>query len=210
MLHYEEIRRLNNNVKEDNVVLNIYQRINAVMKDCDYLKKEKAQQGQGVKYDTVIAMLRPLMIRHGIVMVVRQLEMLCVSGVEGTKQKVYQGRYEVDLVNIDNPSDLVTHSTFAHGMDGGDKAPGKAQTYAVKILLAKGFGIETGTDDESREEKMATVTETQIKGINSLIGGSEALETRLLASLDVESVEEIPKSHYSQTIKNLKRVKSND
>jgi len=194
-------------MKETEKGLNIYQRINAAMRDCDYIQKEKAQQGQGVRYDTVIAMLRPLMIKHGIVMVVRQIEMLCVGGVEGTKQKVYQGRYEMDLVNVDDPKDLVTHSTFAHGMDGGDKAPGKAQTYAVKTLLVKGFGVETGIDEESRAEKLATITETQIKGIEALIGDNEDLRNRMLGSIGAESVSEILKSNYNLTVANLKRAK---
>lgn len=133
---------------------NIYQRINAVMSECDYVQKKQAQQGKGVKYDEVMAMIRELLIKHGIVMVVRQKEMACLSGVDGTKQKVYQGCYEMDLVNMDNPSEVVTHSAYAHGMDGGDKAPGKAHTYAVKIMLVKGFGIETGEDEESRSEKL--------------------------------------------------------
>ena len=134
--------------------LNIYQRINAVMKDCEYLQKKQAQQGKGIKYDEVMAMIRDLLIQHGIVMVVRQKSMDMIGGLEGKNQKVYQGEYEMDLINMDNPSEVVTHSAFAHGMDGGDKAPGKAHTYAVKIMLVKGFGIETGEDEESRAEKL--------------------------------------------------------
>jgi hypothetical protein len=133
--------------------LNIYQRINAVMKDCDYIQKKGAAQGKGVKYDEVMAMIRNLLIKHGIVMVVRQSSMEQFSSIEGSKQKLYQGSYEMDLVNIDKPDEKVTHSAFAQGMDGGDKAPGKAHTYAVKLMLVKGFGIETGEDEESRSEK---------------------------------------------------------
>lgn len=134
--------------------LNVHQRINAVMRDCEYLQKKKAQQGKGIKYDEVIAMLRDLLIKHGIVMVVRQGSLEHVSDVEGTKQKVYQGSYEMDLVNMDKPDEVVTHTAFAQGMDGGDKAPGKAHTYAVKMMLVKGFGLETGDDEESRSEKI--------------------------------------------------------
>jgi len=133
---------------------NIHQRINAVMNECDYLQKKQAQQGKGIKYDEVMAMIRALLIKHGIVMVVRQSSLELLGGVEGTKQKVYQGAYEMDLINMDAPSEVVTHSAYAHGMDGGDKAPGKAHTYAVKIMLVKGFGIETGEDEESRAEKI--------------------------------------------------------
>jgi hypothetical protein len=134
--------------------LNIYQRINAVMKDCDYIQKKGAAQGKGVKYDEVMAMIRSLLIEHGIVMVVRQSSMEQFGSIEGSKQKLYQGSYEMDLVNIDKPEEKVTHSAFAQGMDGGDKAPGKAHTYAVKLMLVKGFGIETGEDEESRSEKL--------------------------------------------------------
>jgi hypothetical protein len=133
---------------------NIYQRINSIMRDCDYLQKKEAQQGKGIKYDEVVAMLREHLIQHGVVMVIRQPSMECLNGVEGTKQKIYQGFYEMDLINIDKPDEKVTHTTFAHGMDGGDKGPGKAHTYAVKTLLVKGFAIETGEDEESRSEKI--------------------------------------------------------
>ena len=134
--------------------MNIYQRINAVMNDCEYLQKKAAQQGKGIKYDEVIAMLREHLINHGIVMVIRQLSMECVNGVEGTKQKIYQGNYELDLINMDKPEEKVTHSVFSQGMDGGDKGPGKAHTYAMKTMLVKGFGLETGEDEESRSEKI--------------------------------------------------------
>ena len=133
---------------------NIYQRINAVMGECDYLQKVGAQQGKGIKYDEVMAMIRGLLISHGIVMVVRQKSFDMVGGLEGKNQKVYQGSYEMDLINMDNPTEIVTHTAFAQGMDGGDKAAGKAHTYAVKIMLVKGFGIETGDDEESRSEKL--------------------------------------------------------
>jgi hypothetical protein len=134
--------------------LNIYQRINAVMKDCEYLQKKQMNQGKGIEYDEVIAMIRDHLIHHGVVMVIRQTSFEQVAGLEGKNQKVYQGHYEMDLINMDKPEEKVTHTAFAHGMDGGDKAPGKAHTYAVKIMLVKGFGIETGEDEESRSEKI--------------------------------------------------------
>ncbi len=134
--------------------LNIYQKINAVMKDCEYLQKKQAQQGKGIQYDEVIAMIREHLINHGVVMVIRQTSFEQVAELEGKNQKVYQGQYEMDLINMDKPEEKVTHTAFAHGMDGGDKAAGKAHTYAVKIMLVKGFGIETGEDEESRSEKI--------------------------------------------------------
>ena len=124
------------------------------MNDCEYLQKTKAQQGKGIKYDEVNAMLRDHLIKHGIVIVINQEDFSYLHDVGTTNQKVYQGKYTMDLVNIDKPEEKVTHTVFAQGMDGGDKAPGKAQTYAVKIMLTKAFGIETGEDEESRSERL--------------------------------------------------------
>jgi len=139
--------------------LNIYQRVNKVMSECDYLQKKQAQQGKGIRYDEVMAMIRPLLISNGIVMVTTQESLECLASVEGTKQKVYQGKFSLKLVNIDKPEEVIEHTAYAQGMDGGDKGAGKAHTYAMKTMLVKGFGIETGEDEESRSEKIERLNE---------------------------------------------------
>tara|TARA_R110000850_G_scaffold404_5_gene2299 strand:- start:6 stop:602 length:597 start_codon:yes stop_codon:yes gene_type:complete len=139
--------------------LNIYQRVNKVMSQCDYLQKKQAQQGKGIQYDEVMAMIRGLLVTHGIVMVTTQESLDCLGNVEGTKQKIYQGKYSLKLVNMDNPTDLIEHTAYAQGMDGGDKGAGKAHTYAMKTMIVKGFGLETGIDEESRAEKIERLNE---------------------------------------------------
>ena len=182
--------------------LNIYQRINKVMSECDYLQKTGSAAGKGIKYDEVMAMIRQLLISNGIVMVVRQIDMEYVGslkdkqGKEGN-QKIYQGRYEMDLINMDNPSEIVTHSAYAHGMEGGDKGPGKADTYAVKLMLVMGFGIETGDDEESRSEKLDklnTISETEQNDIAGMINGDNNLWATLCSAYKICSLSEIPSS----------------
>ena len=194
---------------------NIYQRINAVMNDCDYLQKKAAQQGKGIKYDEVIAMLRVHLIKHGIVMVIRQTEMEMLGGVEGTKQKVFQGKFEMDLVNMDKPDEIVTHTAYAHGMDGGDKAPGKAQTYAVKIMLVKGFGLETGEDEEGRAEKLEktkTIDEHAQAFLAQAIDGDEVLWANLCKVYKITDLSQIllsKENEVTQRIKNYCEAKKN-
>jgi len=192
--------------------LNIYQRINAVMKDCEYLQKKAAQQGKGIKYDEVIAMLREHLITHGVVMAIRQTSMECLSGVEGTKQKIYQGYYELDLVNMDNPSEKVTHSCFAQGMDGGDKGPGKAHTYAMKTMLVKGFGIETGEDEESRSEKLLgdeLITNEQYDILYPLLcdenGNYTKLGGRIRSAFKFTNILEIPAKKFDAILKQVNK-----
>lgn len=186
-------------------VRNIYQRINAIMQECDYLQKKEAQQGKGIKYDEVAAMIRPLLIKHGIVTVVRQLSWTVEGNQVGSgNQKVYTGNYEMDLVNIDNPDDKVTHSAYAQGMDGGDKAAGKSHTYAAKIMLVKGFMIETGEDEESRAEKLAPVTAEQLKQLKMLFDKlPEERQEGVLTFYDVGDLSEIGKSQYKEVLRNL-------
>lgn len=59
------------------------------------------------------------------------------------------------FVNIDDPDDYVEIDTYGDGIDTGDKAPGKAMTYADKYALMKAYKMSTGDDpdkDPSPEE----------------------------------------------------------
>lgn len=193
---------------------NVYQRINAVMSECDYLQKKQAQQGKGIKYDEVMAMIRDLLIKHGLVMVVRQTEMADVRGFDNNQQRVYQGRYEMDIVNIDNPEEKVTHTAYAHGMDGGDKAPGKAHTYAVKIMLVKGFGIETGEDEESRAEKIDranTIDGDQYANLSPYCLTEDGknwtpIGQKMAKAYKISGLASLPASKYEEALKRCKEL----
>ena len=52
----------------------------------------------------------------------------------------------VRFVNIDEPQDFFDVQSFGYGVDGQDKGPGKAMSYAVKYALLKALGLETGED----------------------------------------------------------------
>lgn len=52
------------------------------------------------------------------------------------------------FVNIDKPEEFIDIDTFGDGVDTGDKAPGKAMTYADKYALMKAYKISTGDDPD--------------------------------------------------------------
>jgi len=140
------------------MALNIYQRINAVMKEVSYVKKD-AEVGFGqnkykaVSHDAVIALVRKSCVDHGILIVTSQVGAgKVVPGETATgKPKIrYEAFYDVTFVNIDDPTDKFTASAEAHGDDGGDKGPGKTMSYASKMVILKTFMLETGIADESR------------------------------------------------------------
>jgi len=144
--------------------LNIHQRINKVREGIAYLKKDKKVESYwAVTHDMVTREVRPFLIKHGINMIVRQ-----VSGeIQDTGKATSKGNpitryvafYEIDFVNIDDPTDRETTSIGSIAEDHGDKAPGKCVSYAVKATVLKTFNIETGESDESRIESKLTPIE---------------------------------------------------
>lgn len=135
--------------------LNLYQRMNAVRETVDYIKKDKAVEGyKAVTHDAVTALVRPALIKHGIVMSVSLTDgRLVESGAKTTKGTPivrYEAVFEVAFINMDSPIERERYVIPAHALDHGDKAPGKALSYAVKSAILKAFNIETGESDESR------------------------------------------------------------
>lgn len=97
------------------------------------------------------------MVKNGIVMFPVQVggELMPPSQkADGSlsAMRLYEGRYEFNFVNIDKPEDRITVPVVAHASDSGDKAPGKCLTYAAKQAVLKLLWLETGENDESREE----------------------------------------------------------
>lgn len=138
--------------------LNIYQRINAVRKAIGYVQKDKAVSTGGgsykaVTHDAVTGMVRAALIEHGVVIVPSVLSAVFNAKEPEAKQRLYEATYQIEFVNIDDPADRIVTQQNAHALDNGDKAPGKAQSYATKYAILKLFNIETGEDEESRYQQ---------------------------------------------------------
>lgn len=85
------------------------------------------------------------------------------------------------FVNLDNPAEYIDTTVYGDGLDTGDKATGKAMTYADKYALMKAYKLSTGDDpdkDASPEngyEKKAEpkATEKQVSMIEDLYNDEE-------------------------------------
>jgi len=156
--------------------MNIYQRINAVMKEVEYVQKDGHISGGGANYkavthDNVTAVLRPHLVKFGIVVRVSQVKgkiLQMRAPKEDIKMHLYQGEYDISFVNIDKPEEMVTVRQQAHANDNGDKAPGKAESYATKYAMLKTFSLETGENEEGRyaEEDCSDAIEQLSKAEN--------------------------------------------
>lgn len=138
--------------------MNIYQRINEVRKAINYIQKDKAVSTGGgsyraVTHDAVTGMVRAALIEHGVVIVPSVVTATFHPKEPDAKQRLYEATYEIDFVNMDDPADRITTHQQSHALDNGDKAPGKAMSYATKYAILKLFNIETGEDEESRYQR---------------------------------------------------------
>jgi hypothetical protein len=123
---------------------NILQRINAVMQELDYLQKEKksGMQYSFVSHDKVTGAIRPLLVKHGIA---------CWPAAMEVKQEGNRTQLQCKVIfaSIDDPADCIEVESIGYGIDGQDKGPGKAISYAVKYAWLKTFALETGDDPDN-------------------------------------------------------------
>lgn len=138
--------------------MNIFQKINEVRKKIDYIRKEKAVQNyKAVTHDQVTALVRQHLVDIGVVIVPNLVSTSTVDTGEKTSKGTpiirVEAVYSFDFVNTEDANDKFSSSVSAHANDQGDKAPGKALSYAKKAIVLKVFEIETGEDEESRYQQ---------------------------------------------------------
>lgn len=70
------------------------------------------------------------------------------------------------FVNIDKPEESLQVMSYGDGIDSGDKASGKAMTYADKYALMKAYKIETGEDPDKEESAELKTSKSMIEKRN--------------------------------------------
>jgi hypothetical protein len=113
------------------------------------------------------------------------------------------------FVNVEKPDEFVDVKSYGDGVDSGDKAPGKAMTYADKYALLKAYKIETGDDpdkDGSGELKKAQsyepkATKAQIETLTKAYSVENI--QKITEFYKVKSLEEITSKQASAMIAKL-------
>lgn len=171
--------------------MNIFQRLNEIKKEVAYIRKDKKVESyMAVTHDAVTAETREIFIKHGVMIVPKETDSVTKDTgtvtAKGTPFIRFEAKYDVCFVNIDEPSDMACVSFTAHALDHGDKAPGKAHSYAVKYAILKVLQIETGEAEEGREEQKAPKKES-FKSIGKAeLDGFSAEEKKSLIDLHTE------------------------
>lgn len=149
--------------------LDIYQRLLGAASEVDFIKKDKEVSGFGggykaVTHDAVVGEVRPALLKWGIVVTFNVVDYRAehheIKGKNGTRT-VFEvvAKVEVNFVaaggDMTNPlASRATCTTIGIGHDSGDKAAGKALSYAKKYALLQALLLQTGVNDEERHDGM--------------------------------------------------------
>lgn len=128
-----------------------------------------------------------------------------VSEYNGKTSKTYTMYMRIETTyrfyNIDKPDEYIDTITYADGLDTGDKASGKAMTYADKYALMKAYKISTGDDPDkeaSAEQGYTSVKATpkQIEAVKKLVRDTQAM----LDHYNISKIEDLTLEQASEII----------
>lgn len=171
--------------------LNIFQRMSAVTNEIQRVAKNLRVDAGKSSYKAVgeadvLEAVKPAEEKFGVYSYPVDREIIesgtmksegVKNGQPYTREQIFmRERVVYRFVNLDKMDEYIDMVSFGDGMDSGDKAPGKAATYADKYALLKAYKITTGDDpDQKASEPMADkqtripmATENQIKYLKSL------------------------------------------
>jgi hypothetical protein len=190
------------------VQLTLSQRVNEVRRQVQYVKKDKTVDNRYkvVSHDNVVALLHDLVVEIGILIYPNQIsgklnepiKVLDSNGNEKLSPRMYEGGYTIRFQSVDDKNDYIDVTIEAHALDTGDKAPGKAVTYATKSAMLKMFFLETGEDEESRVEGKRPITKTQSDIIIRKLGHDKDRMDKFCAAYGIEAIEDLPKEEFNK------------
>ena len=116
------------------------------------------------------------------------------------------------FVNIDKPEEFIETTVYGDGLDTGDKATGKAMTYADKYALMKAYKLSTGDDPDKEASPENGYTKAEPKATDKQFDlimdlFNEAEIEDILKWAKVTSIRELTISQASKVIAKRKGKK---
>lgn len=134
---------------------NIFQKINEVMKNIEYLTKDDKVEFGTTKYkaiseEKVTTAVREQLVKQGIVIIPIQQESENkeLTRTEKSVNMLTSVHTRYRIQNVDDVNDFIEVESNGTGVDTQDKGVGKAMTYAYKYMLLRTFAIPTGEDPD--------------------------------------------------------------
>ena len=208
--------------------LNIYQRLLKITEELKTVEKNlnvpvsSKNSYKAVSERDVLDAVKPLEAKYGVYSYAYDRKIIENGDLVSNKKDFQTGeikeqkqlymRLEVTyrFVNVDNPQEYIEIKTYGDGIDTGDKATGKAMTYADKYALLKAYKISTGEDpdqeasDELKSYKDEKASPKQL-AIISKYYKDDSLQ-KLLNANNIAKLEDLPKAKASELISKLYEI----
>ena len=211
------------NKEIDTKQLNIYQKLSKITEEMETLEKDltiptgKSSSYKAVGEKNVLDAVKPLEIKYGVYSYAYDRQVIDSGEIVSTK-KDYQNNstYESKqlylrlettyrFVNVDNPQEFIDIKSYGDGIDSGDKATGKAMTYADKYALLKAYKISTGDDPDQEGsgdlksfKNEGKASDKQIAMLSKYYQGDNL--QKLLDANKITKIEDMSKSKASELI----------
>lgn len=204
--------------------MNIYEKLSKVTEEITAVAKNLSvgygkSSYKAVGEADVLAAVKPAEIKYGVYSypvfreIVDSAVLTSVDKDGNEKRQLFMRVKTVyRFVNMEKPEEYVDMVTYGDGVDPGDKAPGKAMTYADKYGLLKAYKIITGDDPDQKAsetlkafERKAEEKVTEIQAL-ALTGTLESMGIdipTLLKQYKVEKVSDLTQKQHSDILQRL-------
>lgn len=141
--------------------MNLWEKISQISGEVDAVFKDMQVGGTSYGYkavgvEQVITKVNDKMVKYGVVIYptnqkieFKDEEVIKKDGTVGIN-RVVNAEIEYTVVNIHKPDEKIVTFGFAQGLDSGDKASGKANTYCYKYVLLRLFNIAVLNEDPDK------------------------------------------------------------
>lgn len=206
---------------------NIYQKINEVMKNIEYLMKDDKVEFGTTKYkaiseEKVTTAVREQLVKQGIVIIPieQQCENKELIRTDKSVNMLTTVHVRYRIQNIDDVNDFIEAESNGTGVDTQDKGVGKAMTYAYKYMLLRTFAIPTGEDPDKissaetdkkieNEVNNTKINKTKLDALNSSIENhkipDEEVE-KVLSKYNYSSTSEIKMKDYMNIVQDFQKI----
>ena len=213
--------------------MNIYEKLSAITNEISAVAKNLnvgygKSQYKAVGEADVLAAVKPTETKYKVYSYpvsrrVIESNVLTSLDKDGNEKRQLFMRLEVvyRFVNMENPEEYIDITTYGDGVDPGDKAPGKAMTYADKYALLKAYKIITGDDPDQKAsetlkavERKETVsnqliTDVQALALESVLTAGNVNIPKLLEMYKVKTLRDLTQRQHAEIIARLKRSEGN-
>lgn len=179
----------------ENKDLNIFQRMMKITEEMTAVTKNMEVKGTDgkVRYTAVgerdiLDAVKPLEAKWGIYSYpfARKFEQLAYKDRIAVRcETIYR------FVDVDHSDNFIDITSYGDGIDTGDKAPGKAMTYADKYALMKAYKISTGDDPDQEASPEPVITSKQLSYLTSLLKDRPNLTANITKHFKVETIEQL-------------------